>query len=103
MTPVSAHLSIEGKKVWGYVFPDGLVPVAETEPVGRDLGNEGKILSYMIAWDDLKPEQRARILQHLAFLFHASEFEIENTILRVGLPLRAKLVSSIVADRRFLI
>lgn len=98
---IKAILNDDGKKVWGDIFPDG-VPVqnlgsqlAELEDLGQD------IKVYMVAWDLLSPVRRAVIINRLASKFHSSPTEIENDILKKGLPLQSKYVSYVAIPTRF--
>jgi hypothetical protein len=94
-------LNDEGNKIWGDVFPDGMVPVlspisqwAQLEP-----GKSEKV--YMIAWDQLSGVQRAQILNQLAKRFDASVVAVENQILSDGMPLRACLVNGASIPARY--
>lgn len=55
----------------------------------------------MVAWDDLTPGQRGQIINKLADLFHGTTQDVENRILKDGLPLRADMVGSVAIPRKY--
>jgi len=99
---MKALLNDEGKRLWGYVFPDGEVPIqginSHKVRIG-DLG--GEIDVYLVDWGALTAEQRSLILRHLKNRFVSSEVAVEAEILKSGLPLRAALVSCVPIPGRF--
>jgi hypothetical protein len=95
-----AFLNQEGKKIWGDIFPDGRIPVLSPQRHHADLGGK-RTFCYMVAWDDLTPCQRGQIINKLADLFHGTTQDVENRILKDGLPLRADLVGSVAIPRKY--
>lgn len=89
-----AFLNDEGKKMWGAIFPDGMIPIQNPFPGPGILGSSGQRAQvYMVAWDDLTPGQRGQVINLLAEKFHAPVSDVENQILEKGMPLRASFVS----------
>lgn len=97
---MKALLNDEGKKIWGEIFPDGNIPVVS--PQRHHAMLEGKReLVYLVAWNDLTPDQRSLILNHLAKKFKGSTQSVETQILKDGLPLRASLVACVPIPLRY--
>lgn len=96
---MKALLNEEGKKIWGYAFPDGSIQV--TSPVASlmQLG-DSEMEAYIVAWDELSPVQRGLIIKHLAEKFVSSEQQVEKAILEKGLPIRASLVECVAIPTR---
>jgi len=85
-------LNDEGKKVWGYVFPDGAIPVRNVVPFQATLGDHDEDV-YLVDWEALTGEEQDLILEHLKNRFGDSVDAVRREILKSGLPLRAKYVS----------
>jgi len=98
-----AFLNDEGKKVWGSVFPDGLVPIKSPVPHTGTLDSNGDQPVYLVDWAALTEEQRELILEELARKFRAPRADVENQILEKGMPLRASLINATSMPLRFLI
>jgi hypothetical protein len=98
---IRALLNDEGKKVWGYVFPDGGVPVKSVGPVKAQLGDIGEEDIYLVDWPSLAENQRLLIIEHLKKRFGDSAAAVKAEILKTGLPLRAKYVSCTSIPGRF--
>jgi hypothetical protein len=113
---MKALLNEEGQKLWGFVFPDGEVPVknimsfkahidepTDTKHISKDVkALAGKDINvYLVDWAALTEEQRNLILEHLKCRFGSSEDTVEAEILKSGLPLRACLVSCVSIPGRF--
>jgi len=96
-----AFLNEEGKKVWGYVFPEGLVPIKSPVPQRAKLGAEGFQLVYLVDWAALTEQQRELILEDLQRKFVAARAEVESQILEKGIPLRASLVDATSIPARY--
>jgi hypothetical protein len=98
-----AFLNDEGKKIWGSVFPDGLVPIKSPIPHQADLGGgASQEPVYIVAWDELTPIQRGQIINNLAVKFRAPPSAVEKQILEKGMPLRASLINATSIPNRFL-
>jgi hypothetical protein len=98
---MKALLNAEGKKIWGYVFPDGEVPVKTISPIDAQIEGLGKTPVYLVDWAALVIHEREAILEHLKARFGDSRAAVETEILKSGLPLRAELVSAVSIDARF--
>lgn len=88
-------LNDEGMKVWGYVFPGGMIPVNTPYAVRADLGGIGKQDVYLVAWAALSEQETELILEKMMKNFHATKLEIEAQIQEKGLPIRAIYVSTV--------
>lgn len=97
---MKALLNDEGKKIWGYVFPEGCLPVKSVAPFKADVG-KGEMDVYLVDWAALTEAQRDLILDHLKTRFRNTRGVVETEILKSGLPLRAELVSAVSIDARF--
>lgn len=95
-----AFLNEEGKKTWGFVFPEGSVPIESPIPIQAELP-DGQQLIYIVAWDELKPLERGLILNFLAERFKAPVSEVEKQIVEKGMPLRASLVDATSIPARY--
>lgn len=98
---MKALLNDEGKKIWGYVFPGGEVPVTTIMPFTAHIEDLGNVDVYLVDWKDLGIDERNLILDHLMKKFRSSKEDIEKEISRAGMPLRANLVSAVSIDGRF--
>jgi len=95
-----AFLNEEGKKIWGYVFPEGLVPIKSPVPQRAKLGAEFELV-FLVHWSALTQEQRELILEDLQRKFVAARAEVESQILEKGMPLRASLVDATSIPARY--
>lgn len=98
---MKALLNDEGKKIWGFVFPNGGVPVKGISSYEADVEGKGKMEVYLVDWAALSEEERDLILDHLKSRFGDSKETVETEILKSGLPLRACLVSCVSIPLRF--
>jgi acyl-CoA reductase-like NAD-dependent aldehyde dehydrogenase len=86
-----ARLNIEGKRVWGDVFPDGIVPVQSIATQKASLeGIKDAESVFTVNWKALTTEQQQAILEKLSEQTSATKDEILKDILKVGLPLRRR-------------
>jgi hypothetical protein len=99
---VKALLNDEGKRIWGYAFPDGSIPVKSPVPIeGQVVGSSGPFKDgevhqfYLVYWERLTILQKKKILEHFKDRFGGSPQEVLAQIQKEGLPLRAKLVSAV--------
>ena len=89
-----AYLNDEGKKLWGDIFPTGIVPVKVMFASNASLeGQKETMKVFTISHEELTPEQIDQILTKLAAKFNAPKEEIRKDMLRCGLPLRANLTN----------
>jgi hypothetical protein len=100
---MKALLNDDGKKIWGFVFPDGGVPVKGISPCKAQIEGKGEMQVYLVDWAALDEKQQDLILEHLGHKFGNSKILVEAEILKSGLPLRAALVSCVSIPARFLI
>jgi hypothetical protein len=99
---MKALLNDEGKKLWGYAFPDGAVPVKGISSFKANVEGQGEIEVYLVDWAALSEDEQYLILSHLAEKNHlANSRPIEEQILKSGLPLRASLVSCVPIPRHY--
>ncbi len=99
------RLSDVGMQVWGDVFPDGKVPVcsmsfhdATLEGVG---GSERVIL---VSWTTLSTVQKDGVLAKISKRSGVPKDAVLKDILKIGLPLRERYTTGIVAaELRFFI
>lgn len=89
-----AYLNEEGKKLWGDIFPDGVVPVKVMFAQNAILeGQKESMKVFLISHDELAPDQLDAILIKLSNKFSAPKEVIKKDIMKSGLPLRAELTS----------
>lgn len=99
---MKALLNEEGKKIWGYVFPNGEVPVKGISSYKAQIEGKGEMEVYLVDWAALSEDERYLILSYLAEKHHlANSKPIEEQILKSGLPLRASLVSCVPIPRHY--
>ena len=84
-----ARLNVEGKRVWGDVFPNGIVPVQSIATQHAKLeGTKDAESVFTVNWKELATEQQQDILEKLSEQTGATKEAILKDILKVGLPLR---------------
>jgi len=98
---MKALLNDEGKKIWGFVFPNGGVPIKGISSYKAQLEGKGAMEVYLVDWAALTDEQRTLIIDHLKSRFGSSKEAVETEILKNGLPLRAALVSCVSIPARY--
>lgn len=83
------RLNVEGKRAWGDIFPNGLVPVHRfaTQCVKLE-GSKDAESVFTIDWEKLTEEQHQAILEKLEDQTGATKETILKNILRFGLPIR---------------
>lgn len=90
-----ANLNAEGKKAWGDIFPDGIIPIQSIIPREATLegvDNPGRV--FIVDWKELTAQQQEQILGKLCKLSGATKETILKDILKIGLPLREKYTDS---------
>lgn len=93
--PMKALLNDEGMKIWGFVFPNGGVPIKGISPYNAQIEGKGEMQVYLVDWAALTEKERDLILEYLGHKFGNSKILVEAEILKSGLPLRAALVSCV--------
>jgi hypothetical protein len=95
------HLNEEGKRLFGSVFPDGIVPVQIMLSQDATLqGQNGIQRVYKVDWEQLSNEQREEILEILSQKFGAPKGTIRSQFEKDGfIPLRAQYVSGAGTDQ----
>ena len=98
-------LNDEGKRVWGDVFPDGKVPVCSMNFHDATLeGVGGKERVILVSWAALSSAQKDGVLAKISKRCGAPKDAILKDILKIGLPLRERYTTGIVAaELRFFI
>ena len=90
-----ASLNVEGKTVWGDVFPDGEVPVQSIISQSATLeGIDKTERVFLIDWKELTVQQQDAVLEKLSKRSGAAKNIILKDILKIGLPLREKYTDS---------
>ena len=86
-----ASLNVEGKAVWGDVFPDGEVPVQSiiAQPATLEGIDETERV-FLVDWKELTDQQQDAVLEKLSKRSGASKEVIIKDVLKIGLPLREK-------------
>lgn len=93
------HLNAEGKKIYGDIFKDGIVPVKAMLPVQAKLG--GRVTRmYKVDVKQLSSEQMDQLLELMTEKFHAPKDAIKGQIEKDGfIPLRENLTSGSGTDQ----
>lgn len=95
-----ARLNMEGRRIWGDVFPDGIVPVQSIATQYAKLeGIKDAESVFTVNWKELTPEQQQAILEKLSEQTGATKEAILKDILKVGLPLRRRYIVSCGTNR----
>ena len=90
-----ARLNVEGRRVWGEVFPGGIVPVQSIATQYAKLeGIKDAESVFTVNWKELTTEQQQAILEKLSEQTGATKEAILKDILKVGLPLRRRYIVS---------
>ena len=85
------RLNVEGKRLWGDVFPDGIVPVQNIATQHAKLeGIKDAESVFTVNWKELTTEQQLTIIETLSEQSGATKDEILKDILKAGLPLRRR-------------
>ena len=94
-----AHLNEEGKKLYGTVFPDGIVPVKVMISSGAKLGDQKQRI-FKVDLKQLSKEQIKQLLELMSAKFHAPKSAIRKQIEKDGyIPLRENLTSGSGTDQ----
>ena len=95
-------LNEEGKKVWGDVFPGSKIPVTSLDFRKADLGGQEEVV--MVAWHALSKDVKTKVAKKIADAINVPIENVLNEIEKVGLPLRKKYTTGIIAaELRFFI
>lgn len=95
------HLNEEGKKLFGSVFPNGIIPVKVMFPQSATLEGQSDIQRvYKVDWGQLSIEQQNAILEILSKRFGAPKHTIKKQFEKDGfIPLRSQYVSGAGTDQ----
>jgi predicted Fe-S protein YdhL (DUF1289 family) len=98
-------LNDAGMRVWGDVFPDGKVPVCSLDFQEANLEGAGRSERVILVnWAALSSMQRDAVLAKISERSGAPKEAILKDILKVGLPLRERYTTGVVAaELRFFI
>ena len=89
-----AHLNDEGKKEFGDIFPNGIVPIISMIPITFEhpqLSTPER--AYLLRGSDLTETQIKKLVDKLAQKFSGEKEEIRKVILSNDIPVREKLTS----------
>ncbi len=75
---------------WEKVFGTTTVPVKSPNPHPASLPGKPFAMIYELDIEMITPEQRRRLVEHLASRFGLTEHEVERDIERQGVPLLAE-------------
>lgn len=93
------HLNEEGKKIYGTIFPDGIVPVVVMIASVAKLGDKTTRM-YTVDLKQLSEKQINQLLELMAKKFHAPKEAIRQQIEKDGfIPLRESLTSGSGTDQ----
>lgn len=93
------HLNEEGKKIYGSVFPDGIVPVKLMFPTIAKLGGEATKM-FKVDLEQLSETQVEQLLTLMSQKFNAPKTAIKQQLDKDGfIPLRENLTSSAGTDQ----
>ena len=92
-----AFLNSEGKRVFGDVFPDGLVPVVSLVPGVAVIGGVEERI-YLVFHEEMSEDQLSGFVKLLAAKFGATEVAVMAQMLRVRIPLREKYTDGAATD-----
>ncbi len=104
--PMSAILNDEGMNLFGDVFPDKKIPVLHPLSGETELEGVGEKQIYLVNITLLRridEETYQKLLKKLSEKFNAPIEAMDKEFNKHGLPLRAKLVSSVEIDMRFIL
>ena len=93
------HLNEHGKKLFGSVFPDGIVPVKVMIPNSAKLGGQPQKM-FKVDLEQLSKEQTDQLLELMSQKFHAPKEAIRKQIEKDGfIPLRESFTSGSGTDQ----
>ena len=94
-----AHLNEEGKKLFGEIFPDGIVPVVNMLPSPAKLGGKTTRM-FKVDIKQLSTNQMTELLEILSRKFNAPKDAIKRQIQTDGfVPLRKSMTSGSGTDQ----
>ena len=83
------YLNAAGKKLYGDIFPEGMVPVLSMIPGTAVIGDQEEKI-YLVCHEELSEVQTEKLVKLLAETFKAAEADVKNELLKNRIPLRAK-------------
>ena len=81
------YLNAESMKLFGDVFPDGVVPVVSMIPGTAFFGGQEEKM-YLVFHEEMSEDQISRLVSLLAAKFGAPEADVKAQMLRDRIPLR---------------
>ena len=81
------YLNAAGMKLWGDVFPDGVVPVVSMIPKIA-VFKEGQARFYLVFHEEMSGDQISGLTKKLAIQFDAPEADVRAQMLKDRIPLR---------------
>ena len=95
-----ARLNPQGKRLWGNIFSDGVVPVQNIATQHARLEGIKDVESvFTVNWKELTQEQQQAILERLSERTGATKETILKEILKAGLPLRRRYTAGCGTNR----
>ena len=89
-------LNREGKKVFGDVFPDGMVPVVSMIPGSAVVGGQEERV-YLV-FHEMSESQISMLSKKLAVKFGATEVDVKAQMIKDRIPLRARYTEGAATD-----
>lgn len=90
-------LNVEGKKLYGDIFPDGMVPVVSMIPGTAIIGDQEEKI-YLVCHEELSEVQTKKLVKLLAGAFRAPEADVEAELLKNRIPLRTKYTDGVASN-----
>ena len=85
------RLNVEGKRFWGDIFPDSVIPVQSVATrQAKFEGIKDAESAFIVNWKALTPKEQQAILEKLTEQTGATKDTILKDILKVGLPIRRR-------------
>lgn len=95
-----ARLNPEGKRLWGNILPDSVVPVQSIATQQARLEGIKDVESvFTVDWEELAEEQQQAVLEKVSERTGATKEAILKEILKVGLPLRRRYTTGCGTNR----
>jgi hypothetical protein len=99
---IQGLLSDEGKKVWGDVFPSGVIPLRSLSAGKIETVTDGSLRAYFVDWLSLSREQQKAIISRLSTKFGGSEDQVKSDIQVKGLPILEENIDVVSIPGRYI-